>query len=157
MSRRKPRRRETEFYERLRKTVRRWAGGREGQANRYVDLILAGPDLFMLLVRLSRDDRLSRTNRARLAGAVAYFVNPFDLMPEALLGPPGLLDDLALSAIVLHEVLETTDPALIREQWEGSTDLLELLRQITAVADTMVGGPVWRQLVAIAQSFIPHS
>ena len=111
---------ESTFYQRLRKTVRIWAGGRESRGNRYADLILAGPDLFMLLSRLSRDDRVSRANKARLAGALAYFVNPFDLVPEGLLGPPGLVDDIALSAIVLHEVLETTDPAVVRAHWEGS-------------------------------------
>ena len=146
---------EITFYQKLRRTVRIWAGGRDSRGNRYVDLILAGPDLFMLLSRLSRDERVSEANRAKLVGALAYFVNPFDLVPEGLLGPPGLVDDIALSAIVLHDVLETTDPALVREHWEGSVDVLELVRNILAVADVMVGGPVWRALVAMARSFLP--
>ena len=144
---------ETQFYHKLRKTVRIWAGGEESKANRYTDFILAGPDLFMLLVRLSRDDRVSQSDRAALAGAAAYFINPLDLMPELILGPVGLVDDVALSAFVLHQVLEHTDPAVIRGHWEGSVDVLDLSRRILAAADVMVGGPVWRRLIARAQSF----
>jgi uncharacterized membrane protein YkvA (DUF1232 family) len=109
----------------------------------------------MLLVRLSRDDRVSQTNKAKLAGAVVYFINPLDFIPEIVLGPAGLVDDIALSAFVLHDVLESTDPAVVREHWEGNADILDLIRQILAVADSMVGGPIWRRLIATARGFIP--
>ena len=98
---------------------------------------------------------MSRTDRAKLAGAVAYFINPLDFVPEILLGPPGLVDDVALSALVLHDVLENTDPSVVREYWEGDVDILELIRQVLAVADTMLGGPLWRRLTATAQGFGP--
>jgi uncharacterized membrane protein YkvA (DUF1232 family) len=144
---------EAEFYHRLRRTVTIWAGGDKSKTNRYASYILAAPDLFMLLVRLSQDGRVSKANKAKLAGAVLYFMNPLDFVPEIILGPAGLVDDLALAAFVLHDVLETTDPAVVREHWEGSADILDLIRRILAVADTMVGGPIWRRLIARAQSF----
>ncbi len=147
---------EREFYTKLRKTVRIWAGGEKGKASKYVDLILAGPDLFMLLVRLSRDDRLPGVDKAKLAAAVAYFLNPLDLVPEIVLGPPGLVDDVALAGLVLHDLLERTDPSLVMEHWEGSVDLLDLIRHILAVADTMVGGAAWRRLLAVAESLGPR-
>ncbi len=155
MSKSKTSSKETRFYNRLRKTVRVWAGGDKSKASQYADFVMAGPDLFMLLVRLSRDDRVRQTDRAKLAGAVAYFINPLDFVPELLLGPAGLVDDVALSAFVLHDVLENTDPAVVREHWEGDADILDLIRRILAVADKMVGGPIWRRLIATAQSFIP--
>ncbi|MFN2290314.1 MAG: YkvA family protein [Anaerolineae bacterium] len=145
--------REDEFYRRLRKTVKVWAGGDKARANRYANLILAGPDLFVLLTRLARDSRVPQEDRARIAGTIAYFINPLDLVPELLLGPPGLVDDIALTALVLHDLLEHTDPSIIREHWEGDVDVLELVRSILAVADTMLGGPIWRRLRAMAQSF----
>ncbi len=144
--------RETEFYHRLRKTLRIWSGGPRGRATPYVDLILAGPDLFMLLVRLSHDERVGRADRTRIARAVTYFISPLDLVPEAILGPPGLVDDIALTALVLHDVLERTDPSIVRQHWEGDVDLLDLVRSILAVADSMLGGPMWRRLRAVAQS-----
>jgi len=143
------------YYRKLRRTVRIWAGGDQSKANRYAGYILASPDLFMLMARLSRDDRVSRTNRAKIGGAVVYFINPLDLVPELLLGPAGLVDDVALAAYVLYDLLETTDPSIVREHWEGSGDILDLIRQILAVADAMVGGAVWRRLVDRAKSFIP--
>jgi uncharacterized membrane protein YkvA (DUF1232 family) len=155
MSKSQPSSREDEFYRKLRKTVKVWAGGEKGRANRYADLILAGPDLFVLMARLARDDRVSRSDKAKLAGAMAYFVNPLDLMPEMLLGPAGFVDDVALAALVLHDILEHVDPSLIREHWEGDVDVLELIRTILATADTMLGGQLWRRLVAMAQSFGP--
>lgn len=33
---------------------------------------------------------------AALGGAVAYVISPVDIMPEAILGPLGLTDDLGL-------------------------------------------------------------
>ena len=143
------------YYRKLRRTVRIWAGGDQSKANRYAGYILASPDLFMLMARLSRDDRVSRTNRAKIGGAVVYFINPLDLVPELILGPAGLVDDVALAAYVLYDLLETTDPSIVREHWEGSGDILDLIRQILAVADAMVGGAVWRRLVDRAKSFIP--
>jgi len=145
---------ETRFYHKLRKTVKIWAGGEKSRGSRYADLILAGPDLFMLMVRLSRDDRVSPEDRAKLSGAVAYFINPLDFVPEILLGPAGLVDDVALAGYVLHDVLEHTDPSVVREHWEGDVDILDLTRQILAVADTMVGGPIWRRLMERARSFV---
>jgi uncharacterized membrane protein YkvA (DUF1232 family) len=155
MSQSKASSKETQFYNKLRKTVRVWAGGEKSKSNQYADFILAGPDLFMLLVRLSQDKRVRQTDRAKLAGAAAYFINPLDFVPEILLGPAGLVDDVALSAFVLHDVLESTDPAVVREHWEGDADILDLIRRILAVADKMVGGPIWRRLITTAQSFIP--
>jgi hypothetical protein len=65
------------------------------------------------------------------------------------------VDDVALAAYVLYEMLENVDPAIIREHWEGDADVLDLTRQILAVADTMVGGPIWRRIIARAESFAP--
>jgi len=53
---------------------------------------------------------------------------------------------------VLHDVLEKADPAIVREHWEGEADLLDLIRQILASADAMVGGPAWRRILAQARS-----
>ena len=120
--------------------------------SQYVDLLLAGPDLFMLLVRLSRDDRVPGADKVKLGGAAAYFLNPLDLVPELVLGPAGLVDDVALAGLVLRDILERTDPAVVSQHWEGTVDLLDLIRRILDVADSMVGGPAWRRLLAMVQS-----
>jgi len=144
---------EMRYYHRLRRTVRIWAGGEKSKGNRYADFIMAGPDLFMLLVRLRRDSRVSPAHKTMLDGAVVYFISPIDLIPELFLGPVGLVDDVAMAALVLHQVLENTDPAVVRDHWEGSPDILDLIRRILAAGDVMVGGPVWRRLIARVQGF----
>jgi uncharacterized membrane protein YkvA (DUF1232 family) len=148
--------REVDFYRKLRKTVKIWAGGDKGRASRYADYVLAAPDLFMLMANLARDERVSRQDRAKLAGAVTYFVNPLDFVPEALLGPAGLVDDVALAGYILYDLLEKVDPTIIQEQWHGEADILDLTRQILAVADTMVGGTIWRRLISRVESFAPR-
>jgi uncharacterized membrane protein YkvA (DUF1232 family) len=154
MSRRRASPAEMQFYHKLRSTIKLWAGGEKSRANRYASFILAGPDLFMLLLRLAQDDRVLGADKAKLAGAIAYFVNPMDFIPEAILGPLGLVDDVAVAALVVHGLLEHVDPAVVREHWEGNADVLDLIRQILAVADTMVGGSVWRRLVARVEEFV---
>jgi uncharacterized membrane protein YkvA (DUF1232 family) len=57
---------------------------------------------------------------------VADLINPMDLVPELILGPPGMVDGIALATLVLHDLLERTDPAIVREHWEGDVDVLEV-------------------------------
>ena len=57
--------REVDFYRKLRKTVKVWAGGENSRAARYSEYILAAPDLFMLMANLSRDERVGRTETAQ--------------------------------------------------------------------------------------------
>jgi hypothetical protein len=58
------------------------------------DALLFAPDTFILLTRLARDPRVTGKNKVLLGSAIAYFVFPLDLMPEAIFGPIGYLDDL---------------------------------------------------------------
>ena len=48
--------------------------------------LLLVPDVFILLVRLALDKDVPGSARAMIGGALAYFVLPFDLLPEAILG-----------------------------------------------------------------------
>jgi len=81
-----------------------------------------------------------------LAGAIAYFVSPVDLLPEALLGPLGFVDDIALAAYVLNSIMNKTDPEIIRKHWAGEDDILEVGRKILKIADEMVGQGLWEKL-----------
>lgn len=67
-----------------------------------------------LVVRLFQDGRVSPwLKRLVPLGALAYFLMPFDLIPDMLVGP-GQLDDLgviAISAFVLTRLLVKFAPA----------------------------------------------
>ena len=62
---------------------------------------------------------------------------------------------MALTAYVLHEMLEKTDPTIIREHWQGKADILGLIRRTLLAADAMVGGSIWRRLIARVEDFVP--
>jgi uncharacterized membrane protein YkvA (DUF1232 family) len=139
--------REQDFYRHLRRRVKAWSHTRSGQGHRWVELVLLAPDLFHLLCKLARDPRVPPGQKAKLAGAIAYFLSPLDLLPELLLGPVGLLDDIAVAAFVLHQVVNHTDVEIVRDHWAGDGDLLEVIQRILAAADQMVGSGRWRKLL----------
>lgn len=137
--------RHEDFYKRLRSRVRRWfeAGGKSAP---WADYVLLAPDLFHLMCRLMVDRDVPRAQKARLATAIAYFISPVDLLPEAVLGPVGLLDDVVLAAYVLHQVVNHTEPAVLRRHWAGGQDVLALVQEILRRADEIVGERLWRRV-----------
>ena len=56
-----------------------------------------------------QSDTLSFKEKARLYGALGYFILPVDLIPDAILGM-GYSDDLAALVYVLHTVSSNITP-----------------------------------------------
>jgi uncharacterized membrane protein YkvA (DUF1232 family) len=127
------------FYDRLRRNIERAisrsGGDRLGPAK---EILLFAPDVFILLWRLVRDERVSTKNKMLLGSGIAYYLFPLDFLPEALLGPVGYLDDLVLGVFILNKVLQDTDEAIVREHWSGQVDLLEMMRKVLKSADSLV-------------------
>jgi uncharacterized membrane protein YkvA (DUF1232 family) len=136
----------SDFYQRLRGQIRDWLSTEEGRNHQWAEYLLFAPDLFHLLWKLSVDPEVPAADKAKLAGVIAYFVSPIDLMPEALLGPIGFLDDIALAAYVLNGMLNHTDPEVLRRHWAGDTDVLEVVKRILAAADRMMSAKVLAKL-----------
>ena len=134
------------FYRRLRKRLVRWSRDKTGRENRWMEYILAAPDLFHLLCKLSVDRAIPMRLKARLALVIAYFISPLDFLPEALLGPVGYADDIALAAFILNELVNKGNEAVVRRHWAGDGDVLELIRKIAGSADQMVGSGLWQRL-----------
>jgi len=135
------------FYDRLRERVLQAVerhGGRFSETT--VEALLLAPDLFLLLVRLSLDRRVPPRARALIAGTLAYFILPTDLLPEAVLGPAGYLDDLVLTAAVLTQVFGGELDKYTRVHWSGKHELPRVLERITASADTLLGAGLYARL-----------
>src|SRR3954464_6586790 len=78
------------FYDYLRVRIIRTVEKRGGRVSEgAVRALLLVPDGFILLVRLALDKEVPKPARVLVGGALAYFVLPFDLFPEGLLGPIG--------------------------------------------------------------------
>ena len=139
-----------DYYQRLRRRMRRWLASPQGQTAHWAAFLLFAPDLFHLVVRLALDPQVTLANRARLAATAAYFMSPLDLIPELIVGPIGLLDDIALVAYVLHRLINTSDRAIVERHWAGDTDLLTLLKEILSSTNAMLGGLVAGKLRTLA-------
>ena len=135
-----------DFYQRLRARVTEWLATRDGAAHRWADVLFLAPDLFHLLCRLAADGDVPLLVRGRLLAAVTYFVSPLDLVPEALLGPAGYVDDVALAAWVLQSVVSAAGPAVLRKHWAGDGDVLIALHRVLGMAESMVGRRGWARL-----------
>lgn len=133
-----------DFYQTLRKKIKDWET-KEGANHKWAEYILLAPDLFHLLCKLAIDKEVPAKEKAMLAGALAYFISPIDLIPEGIIGPVGYVDDIALAAFVLNSIISSSDKEIVLKHWAGEEDLLELIERILTVADEMVGSGIWRK------------
>ena len=140
-----PRDRATRFYDRMRTSIHEFTEGRR-VVGKTAEFLMLVPDMFMLLWRLTTDSRVPRKDKLLLGSAVAYFILPFDLIPDAIVGPLGYMDDLVFAAYVLNKILNSTDPTILREHWSGNGDVLETIQRILNAADTLVETNVTKRL-----------
>jgi len=134
-----------DFYQRLRERVNTWAA-REGKDSTVLRYVLMAPDFFHLLCKLLLDPRVPGREKAKIGAAVAYFISPLDVIPEALVGPAGYVDDVALAAYVLNSIVNSVDPGVLNEHWAGEGDVLNQVREILKVADGLIGSGMWKRI-----------
>ncbi len=138
--------RQSDFYQKIRKDVKRWVNDNLDRENKWVDYILAAPDLFHLLCKLTADSDIPSNKKLKLVAGIAYFISPIDLLPEAFLGPIGYLDDIAVAAFILNDLINEVDPQIVRKHWAGEQDVLVLIKTILTNADKMIGSKMWRRI-----------
>lgn len=135
------------FYDRLRertvRTVEQKGGKLSGQT---VKALLLVPDVFMLLVRLALDPEVPKPTRALIGGALVYFVLPVDLLPEAMIGGAGYLDDLALASAILAQAFSGELEVHAKKYWSGHDELRVVLRDVTQAAHSLLGDNVYGRL-----------
>ena len=135
------------FYDRLRDRVvdaveRR--GGKFGPAA--VKALLLVPDVFILMVRLTLDREVPASARAMIGGALAYFILPMDLLPEAVIGAGGYLDDLVLASAVLAQTFSGELEPYARKHWSGREDLRQVLADVAEAAQGLLGHDLYARL-----------
>ncbi len=133
------------FYDRLRARVEAAvAGGRASGAA--AEALLLVPDVFVFLTRLALDRDVPASSRRLIGGALVYFVVPFDLLPEAVLGAGGYLDDLVLACAVLAAAFGDDLAPWAEKHWSGSRRLREVLADVSRGADSLLGEGLYRRL-----------
>ena len=128
--------REQRLYDRLRAQLRPVVPGAGSDLR---DVLLAFPDLVLLLLRLLRDPRVAVGDKALALFGVAYVVSPLDLMPVWLFGPLGVLDDVFVVAATLSRVVNHVHPDVVRLHWSGQGDALQLIQRATDWSERTLG------------------
>ena len=62
--------------------------------NQFIDY---GPELFKLLTEILNEKEIDSEIRLKVSAAIAYFVTPYDIIPEQIYGPFGYVDDIFIS------------------------------------------------------------
>ena len=104
------------------------------------------PDLFHLLCKLAVDKDVLIADKAKLAGAIVYYLSPVDIIPELLIGPLGFADDIAVAAYVLNQIINHSDPEIVKKHWAGEGEVLEIIQRILVSADQMLGSGLWAKI-----------
>ena len=87
------------------------------------------PDLARLLTRLTRDRTIPFRVRARIFVAIAYNVQPINLIPD-FIPVIGLLDNLVVTVWALRSTVKHTGTDAIIEHWPGTPEGLALLFRV---------------------------
>ena len=132
-----------DFYQKLRTKIANYLDKKDFE---YGDILMMGPDFFHLMVKLSLDPRVETVKKAKLVFAITYFFSPIDLLPEAILGPIGYLDDIALAAYVLNDYVNNNESDLLYEHWAGQSDVLASIQNVLTLANRFLGEGLWKKL-----------
>lgn len=128
-----------DFYQQLRDKIAKWFQSDEGKKYKFAEYLMLVPDLFHLICKLAIDSEVLVADKAKLALVIVYFISPLDLIPEAVAGAVGYADDIVLVALALNSIINHTDPEIVKKHWAGDGDVLDVIKNILAVADEMVG------------------
>jgi uncharacterized membrane protein YkvA (DUF1232 family) len=134
------------FYDRMRESIRRYLENKGSLAGKTGEYLMLAPDVFVLLWRLVNDSRVNAKNKVMLGSGLAYYFFPLDIIPEGFMGPIGYIDDLVFGVYLLNKLLADTDPAILREHWSGSEDILTSIQNVLNAADKLVGTEILGRL-----------
>ena len=73
------------FYDRLRLSIQGYLA-KKGSVASKAEWLLLVPDIFILMWRLINDGRVNGKNKVMLGSGLAYYVFPFDIIPEGFIG-----------------------------------------------------------------------
>lgn len=102
-----------------------WVGARRQQITVTAALLVL-PDTVRLLRRLAGDRTLPNTIRWRLAFALIYCGQPFNLIPD-FIPVIGYADNVVVVAWALRSVIRLSGPQAIEHHWVGRFEGLNLL------------------------------
>jgi uncharacterized membrane protein YkvA (DUF1232 family) len=97
------------------------------------ELLLFVPNLMKLLYDLLKDPRVSKADKAILAGVIMYVIVPIDVIPD-FVPFVGMVDDSYLIAISLLRLLNRANRRVVLDHWKGEVDIKQLVENISNIA-----------------------
>ncbi len=135
------------FYDNIRKRTLKWVAGRVGEkVSRLAEFALLVPDVVVMIGRLMLDERVPRHLRVKLGMIFVYLASPLDLIPEAILGPVGMIEDVVLAAFALNRIFSEVEYSVLEELWSGKPEHLKTLHELAELVDGIFGGRVGKTL-----------
>ena len=138
-----------DYMQILKNTIDEFAASDEGKEYKWLTQLQFAPDMLQTLCRLSVVKAVKKKDKARIAGAVSYFVSPIDLIPESIHGARGYADDVAIAAYVLSLVCEHSGEQTVNAYWENETPLPEAISLVLGAAPIMLAPEQWDDLKAL--------
>ena len=114
----------------------------KGRMNNFLMFL---PNMFTLLGRLIKDNRVPMAEKALFAAAIVYVIMPLDFIPDVF---PfiGQVDDLYLVALTLLRLINRTDASVVRQHWSGGGDIVTLADSIAGLAPRLLPKRIARVL-----------
>jgi uncharacterized membrane protein YkvA (DUF1232 family) len=96
-------------------------------------------DVFEFYSRLMLDRRVQGEARHLVTAVLAYFVLPNDVLPEAELGPYGMLDDLFLAGHVFRMIARELPREVLADAWAEDDDLRAVMDMVYSEGRSALG------------------
>ncbi len=113
--------------------------------------LAAVPDVFYLLIKLVADPDVPVSAKAKLGGAMLYFISPLDLVPD-FLPVVGWMDDLIVGVTLLNRAIDDVDPAIVDNYWLGEDKIYDFIKNVIDKGDKLVGTKIWNKLKKLFES-----
>lgn len=134
------------FLEQISSDINKWTEENRNSKNYWKIYLINSPLLFSFLVGLTCLKNLTRNERALISAAIAYFINPFDYLPESILGALGYLDDVVVSAFVIDRLLKKIPEKFISDNWKVKLNFKTFINNILTNADHIVDDVIYKKL-----------
>lgn len=125
---------------------------RSGAKRTVMHYIRQLPNYLRLLVGLMTDPRVSGVDKLLVAGAIAYIIMPFDLVPDFI---PflGEVDDVYLLVLALQRLIGNAGRGVLLAHWSGAAeDLGDMnLRAVFSAAAFFLPAKIRRRLRGAAR------
>jgi uncharacterized membrane protein YkvA (DUF1232 family) len=120
------------FYENLVDEIKQYKGNKAA-------VVELAPPLFKLMTNLLEDHRTPQSVKPLINAAIAYFVAPYDVLPEEVYGAEGFIDDIFICFYVIRKLADSIDTDLLEDNWEGDEPLFDVVDDAYDEVEEIIG------------------